>query len=229
MLDGKRKDDGTVMRCGVGLGACFMAGEKNFAEAPVLKTRDGRAVMEPVNLEVERHGCASAWQALAHGDSGGMAHLADLLNGGPRAGCVESRRRLFERELVNPHLVSFTAAATVRAAVLLWCAWSVLGLVGGRRGCVGNSRDGPCIQARHGVNGEPAVGALEPRPLALHGQFRERLLRTGEAKFFGHISSRVGSAQIKRFRLRSRFVLHRATLPLWTDHIPSVEWRDIPQ
>jgi hypothetical protein len=66
MLGGEREDDGTVTRCGVGVRACFMAGEKNFADAPVFETRDGGAVTEPAHLEVEGFGSAPVWQALAH-------------------------------------------------------------------------------------------------------------------------------------------------------------------
>jgi hypothetical protein len=68
MLDGKRSDDSAVTRCGVGLRARFMAGEENFADTAVFEVRDGRTVMEPVNLEVKRLGCPSVWQALAHGN-----------------------------------------------------------------------------------------------------------------------------------------------------------------
>ena len=38
---------------------------------------------------------ASIRQTLALGDSGGIAHLADLLNGGPRAGCVQTPKPIY--------------------------------------------------------------------------------------------------------------------------------------
>src|SRR5262245_25981088 len=113
MLDGKRKDDGTVTCCGVGLRTCFMAGEENFPQAPIFKTRDGRAVMETVHLEVERHACASAWQALAHGNGlrGSHATPFPFFRAGEAAPRLSRRIRRKRGMPVSPSSTVSLAAA----------------------------------------------------------------------------------------------------------------------
>jgi hypothetical protein len=51
--------------------------KKNFADAAVYKTRDGRAVTESFNLKIERLRRSPVWQALAREDGpAGILQLA---------------------------------------------------------------------------------------------------------------------------------------------------------
>jgi hypothetical protein len=62
--------------------------QENLTDRAVGISADSGRVAKTTDLELERLGGASIRQALALRDSGGMAHLADLLNGGPRAGLL---------------------------------------------------------------------------------------------------------------------------------------------
>ena len=88
VLQRQARGHGSVTRVGVALRAGFVVLQENLADRAVGISAESGRVAQATDLELERLGDASIRQALALGDSGGMAHLADLLNGGPRAGLL---------------------------------------------------------------------------------------------------------------------------------------------
>src|SRR5262249_22593785 len=68
MLQGQTRGKCRISSIGIALRAYLVIANKNFADAAVCKTRDGRGVTESVNLKIERFRRAPVWQALARED-----------------------------------------------------------------------------------------------------------------------------------------------------------------
>jgi hypothetical protein len=88
VLQRQARGHGSVTRVGVAVRAGFVVLQENLADRAVGISADSGRVAKTTDLELESLGGASIRQALALRDSGGVAHLADLLNGGPRAGLL---------------------------------------------------------------------------------------------------------------------------------------------